>query len=38
MLSIETLTFSFSHDRNIECLNLLLSSEAELDVKDNLGR
>ncbi|XP_073324673.1 serine/threonine-protein phosphatase 6 regulatory ankyrin repeat subunit C [Pagrus major] len=23
---------------NIECLNLLLTSEAELDVKDNLGR
>lgn len=30
--------FSFFPDRNIDCLNLLLNSGADLDIKDHLGR
>lgn len=32
------LSLFFLFCRNVECVNLLLSSGAELDIKDNLGR
>uniref|UniRef100_A0A671YLX3 Ankyrin repeat domain 52 n=1 Tax=Sparus aurata TaxID=8175 RepID=A0A671YLX3_SPAAU len=38
LLYVVTCLHAAASGGNIECLNLLLSSEAELDVKDNLGR